>query len=54
MLAALPLWENTQDSSFGEGIGEVEVAGSKNGREPEGEAWLVDGWVRNGMPFIKR
>lgn len=43
-----------QDSSLLDAIGVGEFAGSRKGREPEGEAWLLDGRLRNGMPWNRR
>jgi len=43
-----------QDSSLLEGIGLDEFAGRRKGREPEGEAWLLEAWVRKGTFLNKR
>ena len=41
-------------SSFADAIGAVEFAGSRKGKEPEGEAWLLDGKARKAMSLNKR
>jgi len=43
-----------QDSSLLEGIGLDSLAGRRKGREPEGEAWLLEDCVRKGMLLNRR
>lgn len=43
-----------QDSSLLDAIGVDEFAGRRKGREPEGEAWLLEGRLRNELPWKRR
>lgn len=53
-LLLLSLCVLDHDSSLLDAIGVDEFAGRRKGREPEGEAWLLEGRLRNEMPWKMR
>jgi hypothetical protein len=50
----LVAWPVVQSSNLADAIGFVVFAGSRKGREPEGEAWLLEGWTRKAISLNKR